>query len=161
MSEIIYVEISDRIEKKLIDHFGSWIKDYQCIQRGEGCFTITAMDGENVVGCAAVHPAQLIPPLELYYDAFIELIEVDEDYRRRGIGSHMIRALEEKAREYGYKQIRAWSSEDKVEALKMWYSLDYCMCPAAMLGSSIAPGYENKQIIGYYYAKMLNPMFLQ
>ena len=37
----------------------------------------------------------------------------------------------------------------------MWYSMNYCMCPAAMLGQSVAPGYENKQIVGYYYAKML------
>ena len=62
---------------------------------------------------------------------------------RQGIGKRMIGILEEKARAYGYKQIRAWSSQDKVEALNMWYSLNYCMCPAAMLGQSIAPGFEN------------------
>jgi ribosomal protein S18 acetylase RimI-like enzyme len=84
------------------------------------------------------------------------LIEVDESYRRQAIGKQIIKILEKKAREYGYKQIRAWSSEDKVEALNMWYSLNYCMCPAAMLGQSIKPGFENQKIIGYYYAKILN-----
>lgn len=160
MKVIKYVDITDEIEKKIIEHFGSWVKEYNCIQRGDGCFTIAALYEDEVVGCAAVHPAQFIPPLEKYYDAFIELIEVDENYRRQGIGKHMVGILEEKSREYGYKQIRAWSSEDKVEALNMWYSLNYCMCPAAMLGQSIAPGFENKQIVGYYYAKILKDMDL-
>lgn len=154
--DIKYVEINDEVEKKIIEHFGSWVKEYQCIQRGEGCFSIAAFDGNKVVGCAAVHSEQWIPPLDRYFDAFIELIEVDENYRRQGIGRHMVEILEEKSREYGYKQIRAWSSVDKVEALNMWYSMNYCMCPAAMLGQSIAPGFENKQIVGYYYAKILN-----
>ena len=154
---IKYVEIDDEIEKKTISHFGSWIKEYDCLQRGTGCFMIAAMDNDEVVGCAAIHPGQWIPPLEEYCDAFIELIEVDEKYQRQGIGRAMITLLEEKAKEFGYRQIRAWSSDDKVAALHMWYSLDYCMCPAAMLGHSIKPGFENKQIVGYYYAKMLNP----
>lgn len=90
MIDIMYVEINDVIEKKVTEHFGSWIREYQCIQRGIGCFAV-----------AALH-------------------------------------------------------EDKVEALNMWYSLNYCMCHSAMLGQSIAPGLENQQIIGYYYAKILS-----
>ena len=31
----------------------------------------------------------------------------------------------------------------------------YCMCPAAMLGESIIPGYEHQQIPGDYFAKRL------
>ncbi|MBE5968446.1 MAG: GNAT family N-acetyltransferase [Lachnospiraceae bacterium] len=156
MIDILYVEINDEVEEKVIEHFGSWVREYQGIQRGDGCYAIAAIHDDKVVGCAAIHPAQFIPPLDKYFDAFIELIEVDECYRRQGIGKHMIGILEEKAREFGYKQIRAWSSEDKVEALNMWYSLNYCMRPAAMLGQSIKLGFENQQIIGYYYAKILN-----
>lgn len=156
MLDIKYVEMNEEIEEKVIAHFGSWVRDYQCLQRGDGCFNIAALYKDQVVGCAAVHPQQLIPPLDRYRDAFIELIEVDESFRRQGIGRHMIEILEEKSREYGYKQIRAWSSEDKIEALNMWYALDYCMCPAAMLGESVVPEYENQQIVGYYYAKMLH-----
>jgi len=136
MQDIIYVEIDDTVENKVIESFGSWVRDYQCIQRGAGCFTVAAICDGKAVGCAAIHPAKLIPPLEKYYDAFIELIEVDKEYRRQGIAKHMIEILEEQSRDYGYRQIRAWSSEDKVEALNMWYAMDYCMCPAAMLGKS-------------------------
>jgi GNAT superfamily N-acetyltransferase len=94
MIEVRYVEINDEIEKKVVEHFGSWVKDYECIQRGEGCFTIAALYEDRVIGCAAVHPSQFIPPLEKYFDAFIELIEVDESYRRQGIGKTMIGILE-------------------------------------------------------------------
>ena len=63
--------------------------------------------------------------------------------------------LEKFAKSYGYYQIRAWSSIECISALKMFYKLQYCMCPAAMLGTSVLHGYENKQIVGYYYAKLL------
>lgn len=155
MTNIKFVEIDNVIEDKIIEHFGSWVRDYDCIQRGDGCFTVAALHEDKVVGFAAVHPEQLISPLDKYKDAFIEVIEVDENYRRQGICKRMISILEDKSREYGFKQIRSWSSDDKVEALNMFYSLNYCMCPAAMLGQSVAPGFENQQIIGYYYAKML------
>lgn len=155
--QIKYIEIDTMIENKIVEHFGSWVRDYQCLQRGEGCFLIAAMDGDEVVGFATLHPGQWIPPLEEYYDAFIECIEVDEHYKRQGIGKMLVHILEEKSKEYGYRQIRAWSSDDKVEALHMWYALDYAMCPAAMVGHSIKPGFQDQQILGYYYAKMLNP----
>ena len=65
--------------------------------------------------------------------------------------------MEDYAASKGFLQIRSWSSEDKSEALHMWYKLGFCMCPAAQLGPSVKPGYENQQIVGYYYGKVLNP----
>lgn len=118
---------------------------------------IAAIDGETVVGFAALRPSRWIAPLNQYFDGFIEVIEVAETYRRQGIGSTLVKALEEYARDFGYYQIRGWSSDDKVEALNMWRKLNYCMCPAAMLGQSVKKGFENQQIVGYYYAKLLNP----
>ena len=153
---IVYKEIDTDIERMIAEQYGSWVNDYDCLVRGEGCFLIAAMDGECVAGFAALRPAQWIKPLEMYRDAFIEVIEVKKAYRRQGIGSQLVKWLEGFAKEYGYYQIHAWSSDDKVEALHMWYKLNYCMCPAAMLGVSSVPGFENKQIKGYYYAKLLN-----
>lgn len=28
----MYVEINDKIEEKEIEHFGPWVRDYNCIQ---------------------------------------------------------------------------------------------------------------------------------
>ena len=154
---IIYKEIDAAIEDAIIVQYGSWVREYECLVRGDGCCLIAAMDGDVVAGFAALHPEQWIAPLEQYSDGFIEVIEVNKAYQRQGIGSTLVKLLEEYAASYGYYQIRAWSSSDKVEALNMWRKLNYCMCPAAMLGQSVCPGYENQQIVGYYYAKLLNP----
>lgn len=153
---IIYREIDTAIEDAICAQYGNWVHDYHCLMRGDGCYLVAAMDGDVVAGFAAVHPAQWIVPLEQYSDAFIEVIEVAESYRRHGIGSTLVGKLEKFAKSYGYYQIRAWSSCDKVEALNMWRKMNYCMCPAAMLGQSVRKCCENQQIAGYYYAKLLN-----
>ena len=154
--KLIYKEIDATIEDAIVAQYGNWVRHYNCLVRGDGCYLIAALDGEMVAGFAALHPGQWIVPLEQHSDGFIEVIEVAKAYRRQGIGSTLVKMLEEYAASYGYYQIRAWSSDDKVEALNMWRKLNYCMCPAAMLGESVCEGYENKQIVGYYYAKLLN-----
>lgn len=131
---VLYKEIDATIEEAIVAQYGKWVRDYNCLVRGEGCYLIAAMDGEVVAGFAALHPARWIAPLDQHFDGFIEVIEVAETYRRQGIGCTLVKRLEEYAASYGYYQIRAWSSEDKVEALNMWRKLNYCMCPAAMLG---------------------------
>lgn len=151
-----YVEITEMLEDRIVQQYGNWVRDYNCLVRGENCYLIAAIDGEKVAGFAALHPANWIPPLEDKEDAFIEVIEVSHEYRRQGIGSHLVKLMEEFASAHGFRQIRSWSSEDKVEALQMWYKLGFCMCPAAQLGPSVKPGYENQQIVGYYYGKLLN-----
>ncbi len=155
---IIYREIDSSIEETIVTQYGSWVHDYKCLVKGEGCYLVAAMDTDNgaVAGFASLHPAQWIVPLEQYNDGFIEVIEVAEAYRRQGIGKALVGLLEKYATTYGYYQIRAWSSSDKIEALHMWRRLNYCMCPAAMLGQSIHKDDVPQQIVGYYYAKLLN-----
>ena len=153
--DIIYKEIDNQIESAIAAQYGSWVHDYNCLVRGEGCYLVAALDGDTVAGFAALHPAQWIAPLEQYFDAFIEVIEVAESYQRRGIGSTLVKMMEEYAKAYGYYQIRSWSSVDKVEALHMWRKLKYAMCPAAMLGEPVKET-DLKQIPGFYYAKLLN-----
>jgi len=63
----------------------------------------------------------------------------------------MISRTEKWAKEYGYRQIRAWSSQDKIEAIPMWYALDYCMCPA-----KIWVEWCKKVVDGFYVTKKLN-----
>lgn len=153
---IIYKQIDAVIEEAIIKQYGNWVRECNCIVRGEGCYHIAAIDGDTVAGFAALHPEPWISPLEQYGDGFIEVIEVQEGYRRRGIASTMVKMLEDFAASYGYRQIRAWSDTDAVEALHMWVKLRYCMCPAVMLGQSVHAEHQDQQILGYYYAKMLN-----
>ena len=62
--DILYKEIDAAIEKVIVGQYGTWVRDYNCFIRGEGCCLIAAMDGEKVVGFAALHPARWIAPLE-------------------------------------------------------------------------------------------------
>jgi GNAT superfamily N-acetyltransferase len=92
----------------------------------------------------------LPPPLHHITDAYIDIIEVDELYRRQGIARRMITITEKWALENGFSQIRAWSSQDKNEAIPMWYNLRYGMCPA-----KIWLDWRNEAVDGYYVAKIL------
>jgi len=152
--EITYVPIDETIEQKIIAWFGDGIMKYDMLPNRDGCYRVAAMCGERVVGFAAAAPARWKPPLEQYGDVFIHSIEVDEFFRKRGIGRRLIIFLEDWARNNGYRQIRAWSSYESPEALYMWYAMGYAMCPA------VEPIYENGKIKGlnpgYYYAKILN-----
>ena len=62
----------------------------------------------------------------------------------------LIAMPEEWASDFGYRQIRAWSSQDKQEAIPMWNALDYCMCPA-----KIWVEWCKEVVDGYYVAKRL------
>ena len=54
----------------------------------------------------------------------------------------------ERARARGVYQLRAWSSEDKTEAIPMWKALGFGLCPATTY-----PG--GREIEGYFVTKVL------
>jgi len=154
---VSYVPVDEAIERKIYawsDDASTKIKKYDMLPNRDGCYRIAAMCGGQAVGFAAFAPARWTAPLGRYGDAFIHSIEVAEPFRRRGIGRQLITMLEERAREYGHRQIRAWSSCESPEALHMWYAMGYAMCPAS------EPIYKHGKIKGlnpgYYYAKILN-----
>lgn len=149
MSEVVYTQINQALKDKIVSSYGDWIIKHGCLLLEEGSYAVAALLDEEVVGFAGINQAELEPPLNGCYDAFINIIEVDERFRRQGIGRHMITMIENWAKAYGYRQIRAWSSEDKVSAIHMWYALNYAMCPSREIHDVV--------INGYVYAKLLNP----
>ncbi|MCL2199264.1 MAG: GNAT family N-acetyltransferase [Defluviitaleaceae bacterium] len=149
MSEIVYRQIDQTLKDKIISIHGDWITQHCCLCIEEGSYAVAALLNEEIVGFAGINSAELPPPLNGCFDAFINCIEVDERFQRHGIGRHLIGMLESWAKAYGYRQIRAWSSEDKVAAIHMWYALNYGMCPSIEVHDVI--------IKGYVYAKILNP----
>ncbi len=60
----------------------------------------------------------------------------------------MIELCEERARQLGTCQLRAWSSEDKIEAIPMWRALGFGLCPAE-------EGSKGQKVRGYYVVKRL------
>ena len=153
----VYREIDKKTEELIVRIYGNWVREYNCIRYGEGCYSVVALVDNFPAGFISVYPRKLPEPFHEFCDAYIEVIEVHKEYRRRGIATELIKLAEAWAKEYGYRQISSWSSDDKKEALKMWYALDYGIMPAVMRGKSVIKEFENKPILGFYVSKMLNP----
>jgi len=156
LSELIaYSTIDDELEKKLNDVFGNWITEYQCLHYGEGCYSVAALCQGKPVGFISTCSLNLPSPLQQCSEAYIDVLEVHENFRRQGIASQLVLMTEAWAKEYGYRQIRSWSSDDKLEAISMWYALGYGMCPAIMRGMSVKKEFDGKPIYGFYVSKVL------
>jgi GNAT superfamily N-acetyltransferase len=149
--EIIYKEIDDALIEKLIAHFKKENLIRNNIHREDGSYSIAALCGDIPVGFISTYTESFTPPIGDRKDAYIDIIEVDEQYRRCGIARTMVRLSEEWAAKQGFTQIRAWSSEDKIEAIPMWENLGYCMCPA-----KIWVEWCEQIVDGYYVVKKLN-----
>ena len=113
MSEIIFKEINPEIEKQIVGIWGDWVVKYGCLHYGDGCYSLAALCDGKPVGFISAYPLQLPEPLQAYRDAYIDDIEVHEDFKRQGIARKLLSMTEQWAKDYGYRQIRAWSSEDK------------------------------------------------
>jgi len=70
-----------------------------------------------------------------------------------GIATELVARTEAWAKKAGLLQIRAWSSQDKVEAIPMWRDLGYGLCPAKIWLEQ-----HNIAVDGYYVVKQLNPI---
>ena len=76
---------------------------------------------------------------------------MDEEYRRSGIASELVAYSEEWAKKAGLLQIRAWSGNEKTEAVSMWRNLGYGLCSA-----KIWLEWCETAVDGYYAVKQLN-----
>lgn len=150
---IIYKVIDSAMIEKTAKAFGDWVKN--CISIEQDCYSIAALLNGTVVGFISGYSNSYPEPLIEHKEAYIDVIEVAIKYRRMGIAREMINLVEIWAIEKGCHQVRAWSSDDKIEAISMWYALNYCVCPAWMKGYSKKKGFENKPISGVYAAKVL------
>jgi len=151
---IEYNKIDAVILSKLTDKYG----EQRGVKIGDDTFPLAAMDGDIPIGFVCVTPQVLAYPLGRYKDAYIEILWVDEDYRRQGIGQRLVLRCEEWARKAGFRQIRTHSNNKAVEAIHMWHKLNYGLCEHDY--HEFMPdtnGYKN-QFSGYWVAKPLNPI---
>ena len=146
MSEIEFLDADEEIRDRVFDEWGEVAARHMHLADG---FSVVAVDGGAVVGLVSVQWRDLPPPLELAREGFVEIIEVAESHRRRGIAARMLEMCLERAREEGAHQLRAWSSEDKAEAIPMWRALGFGMHPATERprGSSAVKGYFVTRVV--------------
>jgi|GEM_PF-1054584 len=130
-------------------------------------FVIVAMENDQVVGHISIKHQPVVHrddlPIELLempnkrftdtyppglVEGFVQTFEVEEEHRRRGIGSQLQRAAYDECCRRGLYQMRSWSSLDRPSnyALKI------------ALGFAVHPGYsylskQDKWVAGTYFVK--------
>ena len=128
MMTIEYQKIDELLLGKITDAYGGWLKN--CIFARDDAFALAPLDNGVPVGYICVTPRALTYPLEHLKDAYIEVLGVKENYRRQGIGRHLVECAEAWAAREGFRQIRTHSDHESAEAIKMWYAMGYGLCPA-------------------------------
>jgi len=93
-------------------------------------FSILALRDGEPVGLISVTWRELPSPLPATVEGYIDIIEVVKGFRRQRIATRLVELCTERTRAHGAYQLRAWSSDDKVEAIPMWRALGFGLCPA-------------------------------
>jgi ribosomal protein S18 acetylase RimI-like enzyme len=142
-SNIVYVDADERMRDRVGREWGEKAARHMPLADGS---SIVALDDELLIGLISTYGKKL--PLLETFEWYIDILEVHKNYRRKGIATHLIQMVCERAKETGIYQIRSWSSEDKVEAIPMWKALGFGLCPATTYP-------QGKEVKGYFVARVL------
>jgi len=149
--QIIYKKIDSVLLEKIYIKYGETAKNH--IHTENGDYSVASVYEDTPVGFISAYTRNLAAPIGDEKDAYIDIIEVDAAYRRAGIAAEFVARAEEWAKKAGLLQIRAWSSQDKTEAIPMWRDFGYGLCPAKIWLER-----HNMTVDGYYAVKQLNPV---
>jgi ribosomal protein S18 acetylase RimI-like enzyme len=111
-------------------------------------YSLLALQGGEPVGLISVFWRALEPPLQGEHEGYIDIIEVREGFRRQGIAARLVELAEARALQHEACQLRAWSSQDKIEAIRMWQALGFGLHPAVIFP-------HGQEVRGYYAVKAL------
>jgi len=144
-TNIQFVDASEAIKTCVLNEWGEKTARHMHITDG---FSIVALQGEMLVGLISTYWRELPAPLNGEFDAYIDILEVHRDFRRKGIATQLIEISMRRAKQKGMRQIRSWSSEDKTEAIHMWNALGFGLCPATTYP-------KGQEVKGYFVVKIL------
>lgn len=146
-SRITYTDLTAPILARIAEDFSDMHAHY--LQAEDG-FAIAAMVEDRPIGFIGLSWRELPAPLPGTLECFIDIIEVAGDCKRQGIARKLLDITEQRARERGAYQIRAWSSEDKIEAIPMWKGLGFGLSPAV-------EHHRDQEVHGFFVTKVLQP----
>ena len=144
-TDIRFVDADERLKIRIADEWSEAAARHMRITDG---FSIVAIKNGMPIGLISVYWKQLPSPLPETFEGFIDILEVHKDYRRKGLATNLIEMSMKRAQAKGVYQLRAWSSEDKVEAIPMWKTLGFGLCPATTYP-------KGQEVEGYFVAKVL------
>lgn len=79
-----------------------------------------AIDGDEPVGVIGAKLRKLSAPVDNLTEVYIDIIEVNFPYRRKGIGIRLLNEIYKWAQDINAYQLRAWSDEIRIEAHRLW-----------------------------------------
>jgi GNAT superfamily N-acetyltransferase len=144
-NNIHFIEADEAMKTRVLNDWGEKAARHMHLTKG---FSMIALHEEMLVGLISTYWRELPAPLHGEFDAYIDILEVHSDFRRKGIATQLIEISRKRAKEKGMRQIRAWSSEDKIEVIHLWKKLGFGLCPAMT--------YPNgEEVKGYFVVKIL------
>ncbi|MBM7613820.1 GNAT family N-acetyltransferase [Alkaliphilus hydrothermalis] len=152
MNQFNFIKVNKELKEKWIQ-YSQWSvevnKEVIHTEDDEGFSIVAEIDGE-LAGIISIIYKELPPPLEKTLEVYIDNIEVRKEFRNRGVATHLMEeVLQQLPNETNnFYQIRAWSSEDRIEMLHLWRKLSFTLNP-----SSIFP--QNKEVKGFYVSRIL------
>ncbi|MGD8402717.1 MAG: GNAT family N-acetyltransferase [Anaerolineales bacterium] len=141
-----FVDADKELKDKVREQWGEKVAHHMHLDDG---FSILAMQEEKFIGLISVYWKILPAPLPETYEGYIDILEVHQDFHRKGIATQLIDKCLKRAQERSVYQLRAWSSLDKREATSMWKALGFGLCPATTY-----PG--GQEVQGYFAVKLLD-----
>jgi len=144
--EIQLVDADELLKSRVVEEWGEKVAHHMHLEEG---FSIIAVQEEKLVGLISVYWKILPLPLPETYEGYIDILEVHQDFRRKGIATQLIDRAFVRSQERDVYQVRAWSSLDKTEAIPMWKALGFGMCPATTYP-------RGQEVKGYFVVKLLD-----
>lgn len=89
---ITYKEIDTELLENITVKYGEWAKKH--IHIGSDSFSLAAIFDDIPVGFISTYIRNLDEPLAEEKDAYIDVIEVDKEFRRKGIAAELISRTE-------------------------------------------------------------------
>ena len=142
---IRYIDADENMKERIAIEWGEKFARHMHLEDG---FSILAMQNDKVAGLVSVYWKKLPHPLTETLEGYIDIIEVHQDFRRRGIAKQLVDLSLDRARRKIAYQLRAWSSLDKVEAIPMWKALGFGLCPATTFP-------QGQEVRGYFVTKVI------
>ncbi len=140
---INYVMADEALKRRIAEQWGDKAAQHMHI---EGGFSIVGLCRKEPIALVSVCWKKLAPPLADMEEGYIDIIEVREGWRRRGIATQLINVSLKLAKDRGAHQLRTWSSEDKQEAISMWRALRFGLYPADIR-------VKDQEVRGYFVTK--------
>ena len=107
------------------DPAGEAEKDGQLLVPPTGVFVVAVSDGEPVACGGLQHDQPAGPPAEGQRVAELKRMWVHDDWRGAGLGSRLLRHLEDRARALGYDVVRLDTNAALAEAISMYERAGY------------------------------------